>query len=60
MDNISGRLPVHSCSTQPAGMKAVGGEAERFYLSNSTKHYLIDLTGYFDFRFSFLVLGRFN
>ena len=30
------------------------------YLSNSTKHYPKDLIGYFDFRFSFLVLGRFN
>lgn len=63
IDNISRRPPLHStCRNERGG--GGGGEggwvAERCYLSNSTKHYLIDLIGYFDFRFSFLVLGRFN
>lgn len=35
-----------------------GRRAERCFLSNSTKHYLMDLTGYFDFRFSSLVAGQ--
>lgn len=41
-----------------SGRGEAGRRAEQHFLSNPTKHYLMDLTGYFDFRFSSLVAGQ--